>query len=83
MSVYPNPSGESCELEYETIEQGRTRIYIINTFGEVIKQLSEFTPAMPGTDKLTINTGDMPAGVYFIRMQTPTIKKTIKMEVVR
>ncbi|MFC2131925.1 T9SS type A sorting domain-containing protein, partial [Bacteroidota bacterium] len=79
----PNPTTESCELEYQLIEKGQTKIYICNTYGEVIETIFRSPEAKPGRDKLNINTSSLSTGMYFIILETPTIKKVIKMEVLR
>ncbi|MFC2129870.1 two-component regulator propeller domain-containing protein [Bacteroidota bacterium] len=81
--VSPNPSTESCELEYELIEKGSTKIYICNTYGEVVRTVLYNEIAQPGKEKLSINTSDLSTGMYFVILQTPTIRKAVKMEVVK
>ncbi|MFC2131684.1 two-component regulator propeller domain-containing protein [Bacteroidota bacterium] len=79
----PNPANESCELEYELIEEGSTKIYICNTYGEVIKTILNGEITMPGKNKLSIKTNDLSTGMYFVILETPTIRKAVKMEVVK
>ncbi|MFC2131456.1 T9SS type A sorting domain-containing protein, partial [Bacteroidota bacterium] len=83
MLLSPNPSSESCELEYELIENGSTKIYICNTYGEIVKTILYCETTKPGTDKLSINTNELSTGMYFVILQTPTIRKAVKMEVVK
>jgi len=79
----PNPSTESFELEYELIEKGSTKIYICNAFGEVVKTVLESETVKTGKDKMTISTSDLMTGMYFVILQTPTIKREEKLEVIK
>ncbi|MFC2132002.1 T9SS type A sorting domain-containing protein [Bacteroidota bacterium] len=79
----PNPSSESCELEYELIEKVSTKIYICNTYGEVVKTILNSETTQPGKNKMTIGTSDLSTGMYFVILETPTIRKAVKMEVVK
>ncbi|MFC2129871.1 SBBP repeat-containing protein [Bacteroidota bacterium] len=83
MLLSPNPSSESCELEYELIEKGSTKIYICNTYGEIVKTVLYSETTQPGKSELSINTSDLSTGMYFVILQTPTIRKAVKMEVVK
>lgn len=78
----PNPIDESLEIEYETIEEGVIKLYITDTYGKVIQTISQKNEPV-GKKSININTGDLPSGVYFINMRTPTAFKTAKIEVIK
>ncbi|MBM2816750.1 MAG: hypothetical protein HW421_3512 [Ignavibacteria bacterium] len=78
----PNPSHQSCELEFETSEVGNTQLTIVNSIG--IKIATIFNgDIVPGRRIVLLNSSKLESGVYFIILQTPTLKKTVRMDVIK
>ncbi len=79
---YPNPFTESTTIKFRT-EGGHTLIQIIDTLGRVISNLLEkdYTTAM--TDTVTFNSGALPTGIYYARLQNGVIQKVRPMLKVR
>jgi hypothetical protein len=68
----PNPSGEVTLVKFSTIETGRTRVYLTDMTGSIIRTLAD-GEFKPGEYSLYIRTSDLATGNYFVTLQTPTV----------
>jgi len=68
----PNPSNELTRVRFSTIETGRTRVYMTDITGNVIRTLAD-GDFKPGEHQVYINTIELASGNYFITLQTPTV----------
>lgn len=67
LRAYPNPFNERTTLEY-TSHGGRVLIQVFNEQGQLL--LTALNQPMPaGTYRVDVDLGDMPAGVYYARLQ--------------
>lgn len=78
--VYPNPFNQNLNLEYVVKGRSEVRISIFNSIGAEIVNLNEgFKEA--GSYKTTLLTGELSAGIYYIKLFTGDdvqIRKMIK-----
>ncbi len=81
-SIRPNPTGSQVEITYELTEKGFTKIYIVNLYGKVVKMLYRGVPT-PGINSIDFNVKEMSSGSYFIVLETPTVRRTQRLEVVK
>ena len=66
VQIYPNPaSNETIHIESELFKIGNTSISILNTQGQIVRQIET-----QGASKLSIPSYDLNAGVYFVQMNT-------------
>jgi len=70
---YPNPFTESTTITFKT-KGGHTLIQIMDTLGRVITNLTD-RDYNPGSYTLTFNSGGLPTGVYYMRLQNGTIQQ--------
>ena len=75
ISVSPNPSGENIAIKMNLIESGFTEIYVCNVLGEKIKDVFSGYPDT-GVQTKEMNLSDLPAGIYYLVLQTATVRKT-------
>ncbi|MEO7984751.1 MAG: DUF1501 domain-containing protein, partial [Bacteroidota bacterium] len=78
----PNPFTESTTIKFRT-EGGHTLIQIIDTLGRVIRTLLETDYPTAGTNTVTFDSGGLPTGVYYARLQNGVIQKVRPMLKVR
>ncbi len=81
-SIYPNPSNGKVNILFELCEKGYTKMTIVNVYGEEILTVFEGEPNTGETTQ-TIDSRSLAAGSYFIILQTPTVTRVNKLEVVR
>lgn len=79
---YPNPFNPSTTIEFTLPTAGYITLKVIGLLGNEIRILGE-GQRDPGVYKLTWNSGDLPSGVYFYRMQVGTFSQTKKLIVLR
>ncbi|MEI9807496.1 MAG: DUF1501 domain-containing protein, partial [Bacteroidota bacterium] len=78
---YPNPFTESTSIKFKT-KGGHTLVQVIDMLGRVIRTLTdkEYTP---GTYNLTFDSGPLPTGVYYARLQNGPVQQVRAMLKVR
>jgi uncharacterized protein (DUF1501 family) len=79
---YPNPFTDSTAIKFNT-RGGHTLVQIINGLGQVVKTLVETDYSLPGDYTVSYNSGALPAGVYYARLQNGSIQQVRPMLKVR
>jgi len=70
--IYPNPILQDVTIHFlEEIEEETTLIDIANGFGQIIRQVKIDMP----TKKYTLNMGDLPGGMYYLKFQNRSLKR--------
>ncbi|MDP8237739.1 MAG: T9SS type A sorting domain-containing protein [Candidatus Hatepunaea meridiana] len=82
MPSYPNPFNSTTRISYELNDIMNVEVSIFNTLGQQIAVLDRGERAA-GTYNLTWNADNVPSGIYFIKLITPTVKLTRKVLLVR
>jgi hypothetical protein len=78
----PNPASDIATIDFSLLERGLTTITVYSIMGEsVLQAMSERLE--PGAYSLDMDISRLPSGVYFYVLQTPTDRKTRRMEVIR
>ena len=78
--IRPNPVSGFATLQFEGLPSGKVSICILNTTGICLKT-QEFSCTSPGQQQFTLNLADLPAGLYFCRVECGNVinvKKIIK-----
>lgn len=79
INIYPNPSKSELTVDFENSFSKNLNIEIYNTNGKL-----ELTKKLNPLNKITINTHNLPSGVYFITLKenkkTITTQKWIKTQ---
>ncbi len=78
----PNPAGGQTEIEYEVVEQGRTRLYVADMLGRRVAMIVD-DDLDPGRYIAWFDAGGLAAGVYMYILETPTLMVSGRMEVAR
>ncbi len=81
VDIYPNPATNTINVEYTTFNSGKILITFVNAYGEEIfkQELSCFNE----TNKYTIDSSELPTGVYFINLKGGNRTITRKVVVVK
>ncbi|MBN1559508.1 T9SS type A sorting domain-containing protein [candidate division KSB1 bacterium] len=68
---YPNPFNASTTIQYRIAHDEHVVLTIFNGIGEkVVELLNDFQPA--GNYEIRFAAGDLPSGVYFVTIATPS-----------
>jgi len=63
ISIYPNPSSNQIYLDYKAMYNDALSITIINTIGQVVKTVEDYS-----SSDQAINIADLDSGLYIIRI---------------
>jgi hypothetical protein len=66
LSLFPNPCNGKCTLEFVSADAADFKLTVLNTSGQVVLETSG--ESMPGINHFSILTGDLPAGIYFMKI---------------
>lgn len=82
-SLIMNPSSSNATIEYALNEKGRTKLFITNSIGETVKMIVDMDNKSYGLQKANIDLSGLSSGKYYVVMQTPSMVRTIGMEVIK
>ena len=80
--VYPNPTSNQLFIEYTPENNQIIKVSIFNQLGQPVYSTEVQSPS-DMTQKLNINTGNWPAGIYMIRMDNGSAISSRKVSVSR
>ena len=78
----PNPFNASTVIEYEVIENGHTRLFVMDLLGRTVSVLVDGV-IEAGRYSVVFNASALPSGTYLYVLQTPTQRLLKLMEVVK
>lgn len=78
----PNPFSETTTIKFHT-EGGHTLIQVIDTLGRVIRTLLEKDYTSAGTFTIDFDSGGLPTGIYYARLQNGVVQKLRPMLKIR
>jgi hypothetical protein len=73
LSVSPNPAHEDVNISFSLPEASSVRLQVYNALGMAVQPGVPFEEERPaGRHSVRLDTGNLPAGVYFLRLDTET-----------
>ena len=81
-SAFPNPFNSTTTIRYELPYPANVSLSIYNTSGQQLSILSPFYKQR-GIHTLTLSTGDLPSGLYFVRLEASGEVATQKVMLIR
>ena len=81
LTPYPNPFNEATTIKYET-KGGNTQVSIFNNEGMLIQSLVDEIK-QEGRYEVRCDLGDLPAGIYYVRLQNEKLQQVKPMVKVR
>jgi hypothetical protein len=79
---HPNPFNISTVIEYELVEDGPTRLFIMDMLGRTVAVLAAEI-MKPGRYSATFDASSLPSGMYLYILQAPSQRIAKVMEVVK
>ncbi len=67
LDVYPNPAKEQLNIRLNSINAAEATICVIDNLGRIV--LTQQNDLANGLNTISLNTDNLPSGVYFIRIQ--------------
>ena len=81
-SVSPNPSRDVVEVRYSLSEPGVTRMRIVDLKGATVREVFDGM-MVPGSYVVGLDVGAVASGSYYIVLETPTVRVSERVEVLR
>jgi hypothetical protein len=81
--VYPNPFNPSTTISFSLFEQTMADVVVYNSLGGEVARLASGRHFEAGRHQLRWDAGDLPSGVYLIRLETSRSSKTTKAILLR
>jgi hypothetical protein len=81
MSVYPNPARDDSKLQFTITESADVTVEVLNLIGETV--LEPFSGNVPANRQqiVELETSELKAGIYFVRIQVGQTAKTVKLHI--
>lgn len=80
MGVFPNPARQRATVVITLDREEEVDLRLIDLQGR-IHYRADRQPLVPGQNQIPIETGSLPAGLYFLQVSTPTCKETLRLAV--
>ncbi|MFZ1730690.1 MAG: choice-of-anchor D domain-containing protein [Bacteroidota bacterium] len=78
----PNPFNASTLIEFETIEKGPVKLYVLDLLGRMVRTLVD-QPLDPGKYERVLELRDVPSGSYLCVLQTATASRMIRLQLLK
>lgn len=78
--IYPNPSSDIAHLHFTIHDSQFTDIELFTVEGRKIRDLANGI-MIPGTHDIRVDVSDLPAGIYYVRIQTGDVIDGVKLVV--
>ncbi|MDB5033863.1 MAG: bacterial ig-like protein [Chlorobi bacterium] len=78
----PDPFSSATAIDYETVEGGRTRLYLVDAVGRRALTLVD-ADISPGRYRVDLDGSSLGAGIYWYVLETPTARLSRPMHIVR
>jgi hypothetical protein len=83
LSVYPNPAYNTTEIQYNIEKPGKITLSIYNNLGIEVKRLLNEAIVDQCSDKIAIDTSELPSGVYLCSIKSGNYSETVKLIVIK
>ena len=83
ISITPNPATEEASIKLNFTETGKTEITIYNYMGEKITTIFSEEIMTPREQEIKVSLSDYNSGLYFIVFESPTVRETKEMMIVK
>lgn len=82
LSVFPNPITDKATVQFNMTENQNVSLKLYNTIGQVVYN-SNYGTLSAGTQSLTINTSDLPSGIYVMDLTIGSTSISKKLSIVK
>ncbi len=82
-TVAPNPATETATFAFAVKEQSETTIRLYDTLGRRVRTVYQGTPPAGEERRIRVDSGSLPSGTYFLRLETRRRAETRRLTVVK
>lgn len=79
---YPNPFNPSTKIKYSIPQNSFVKITLHDILGSEIKTLVS-EAVQPGMYEITVDGSDLSSGMYFVRLSSENVQKTLKISLIK
>jgi hypothetical protein len=79
---FPNPFNPTTSIKYTLPKSGEVRLAVFNLLGQEVVVIHEGVQTA-GTYEFEFDSGELPSGIYFYRLQAPEFVRTKKMVIAK
>jgi hypothetical protein len=79
---YPNPFNPSTKIKYLIPQNSFVKITLHDILGSEIRTLVNET-VQPGTYEIILDGSDLSSGLYFVRLSSENIQRTLKISLIK
>jgi hypothetical protein len=86
LSCYPNPFNATTTISFTLAKTGSVDLKVYDVTGRLVSRLAGEhmgPPLQAGTHNISFDGGDLPSGIYFVRLQSGTVSQTQKICLLR
>jgi len=83
LQAYPNPAREQATLSFEAQREGPAQVLVYNSLGRVVAKLYDGSVKARQQYSFTLDSHDLPAGLYSCQLRTADGTKTARLLVVK
>jgi len=78
LSAHPNPFNSSTVIDFSIPDQGKVTVKVFNLLGQQVSVLQDGILSS-GEHRVLFDGGQLPAGIYFLRLDAATHQRTLKL----
>ncbi|HTN45263.1 MAG TPA: T9SS type A sorting domain-containing protein [Flavipsychrobacter sp.] len=82
ISIYPNPATDAATLQFDAVNATNVTIQVVDLTGRVVANIANEN-VQAGSRKFTINTANLPSGIYNVKIQTESGSQTQRLSVIK
>ncbi|MBN1967834.1 MAG: M20/M25/M40 family metallo-hydrolase [Candidatus Delongbacteria bacterium] len=82
VKIYPNPFNPTTSISFEMLNSGIVEVSIYNVQGEKIESMVS-GDLLKGLHNYTFNGDNLSSGLYFVKIKTPDINQTFKVNLIK
>jgi hypothetical protein len=80
-AIVPNPSGGEVRVDYELLEDGASRLVVIDLLGREVAHVAD--EHAPGAHSATFDASALESGTYMLVLETPGGRETSLLQVMK
>jgi len=80
VNIFPNPARDELHVEYTLMHPGNTVISLYSAIGQEIRTIDNGN-VVPGKHDVKLDVGDLPGGIYLVRIASEEVQLTKKVRV--
>ncbi|MFZ4797782.1 MAG: PKD domain-containing protein [Bacteroidia bacterium] len=82
IAVYPNPANENVTVLFDLLNANNVQIDLLDITGKTIRATDSMRFSS-GMNEISLNTADITQGIYFVKVSTTELSKTVRLVIIK